>query len=303
MASNETIWQSNRAVLIDSHAHLELPPLVHETAKVIERASLAGVAAIVCVGIDLDDAERTLDIVDQFDQVFACLGFHPHNAKDVGVHGLVEMEKLAQHSKVVGYGEIGLDFFRNLSPRDRQKGVFQDQISLAKSLAKPIVVHLRNAYDEGLLMLEQAAPFEHGGVIHCFSGDTLHAARALDLGFHISIPGTVTYKKNDALRTIVKGLPEERLLLETDCPFLAPEPLRGKDNEPAYISHTAATVAAVRNVSFQEIARITTTNALRLFGLPDGIVESTHSIEDYPGCGQCKYDGGDIRSKKPWRRL
>lgn len=283
MASHTTIAESKKAVLIDSHAHLELAPLVAETAKVVRRASLAGVAAIVCVGIDLEDAKKTLDIAEQFHQVFACLGFHPHNAKDVGEHGLVEMEKLAQHSKVVGYGEVGLDFFRNLSPRDRQKGVFQEQISLAKSLEKPLVVHLRNAYDEGLVMLEQAAPFAHGGVIHCFSGDSGHAARALALGFHISIPGTVTYKKNDALRTIVKSLPDDRLLLETDCPFLSPEPLRGKDNEPAHIIHTAATVAVVRNVPFEEIARITTTNALRLFGLSYQVLYSTAAIEDHPG--------------------
>lgn len=278
MALNNDMGVPERTVLIDSHAHLELPPLNHQTGKIIERASQAGVAAIVCVGIDLDDARRTLEIVDQFDHVFACLGFHPHNAKDVASRGLAEMEELARHPKVVGYGEIGLDFFRNLSPRDRQIGVFQDQMTLAKGLAKPIVIHLRNAYDEGLMMLERAAPFEHGGVIHCFSGDATHAVRALDLGFHISIPGTVTYKKNDALRSIVKGLPEQRLLLETDCPFLAPEPLRGKDNEPAYIVHTAAAVAAVRNVSFEEIARTTSENAVRVFGLTSRILDLTQSI-------------------------
>jgi len=282
MAANSRMIESDRAVFVDSHAHIELPPLMNEIEGVLRRASMAGVAAIVCVGIDLDDAKRTLEIVDRFDQVFACLGFHPHSAKEVGEHGLAEMENLAQHPRVVGYGEIGLDFFRNLSPKDVQKGVFRDQISLAKSLAKPIVVHLRNAYDEGLRMLEQAVPFPQGGVIHCFSGDSNHAARALALGFHVSIPGAVTYKKNDGLRSIVKSLPAEKILLETDCPFLAPEPLRGRDNEPANIIYTAKKVASVRNVSVKEIAWTTTNNAMRLFGLPTRIVEYTAEVVDPP---------------------
>jgi len=258
---------SDNVLLIDSHAHLELEPLVRNPGAVVERAFAAGVAAIITVGIDLEDAKSALDIAEQFDQVFACVGFHPHNAKDVGDDDLLKMEELARHPKVVGYGEVGLDFFRNRSPRDRQVAVFGDQLSLAKALGKPVVIHLRDAYSEGLAMLEKAAPFASGGVIHCFSGSLDDARRALDLGFHISIPGTVTYKKNEILRSIVAQLPRERLLLETDCPFLSPEPLRGKDNEPAFIVHTARKVAEVREVSLTEISRITTANAVRLFDL------------------------------------
>ena len=143
-----------------------------------------------------------------------------------------------------------------------------DQLHLAKALQKPIVIHLRAAYDEGLEYLEQNAPYPSGGVIHCFSGDSGHARRALDIGFYISIPGTVTYKKNDEFRSIVADLPEDRIILETDCPFLSPEPKRGKDNEPANIVHTAQKVADVRGVSLEEIAATTTRNALRLFNLP-----------------------------------
>jgi len=259
---------SDRLFLIDSHAHLELEPLADDPASVVERASAARVVAIITVGIDLEDAKRALEIAERFDQVFACVGFHPHNAKDVGDDGLAMMEELAAHPKVVGYGEVGLDFFRNRSPRDRQLAVFLDQLSLAKSLSKPVVVHLRDAYSEGLVMLEQAAPFPSGGVIHCFSGSLDDAKRALDLGFHISVPGTVTYKKNEALRSIVAQLPPERLLLETDCPFLSPEPLRGKDNEPAFIVHTARKVAEVRGISLEEVSQITAANAVRLFHLP-----------------------------------
>jgi TatD DNase family protein len=262
--------ESGLPSLIDSHAHLELEPLVKDPEAVVGRAVAAGVRAIVTVGIDIEDVKRALEIADRIDMVFAATGFHPHNAKDVGDSGLGMMEQFAQHPKVVAYGEIGLDFFRNLSPEQVQVGVFKDQLSLAKGLHKPVVIHLRNAYPQGLELLEQAAPFPAGGVIHCFSGDEHDAKRALDLGFYISIPGPVTYKKNDGLREIVRDLPSDKILLETDCPFLSPEPLRGKDNEPAYMVHTARKVAEVRGVPLEEIARTTTENAVRLFGLPIG---------------------------------
>jgi len=255
-------------LLIDSHAHLELEPLVNDPDGVVARASAAGVSAIVTVGIDLEDVERALEIAERFERVFACVGFHPHNAKDVTADGLSRMEQWARHPKVVGYGEIGLDFFRNRSPRPVQIRVFEDQLALALTLNKPVVIHLRDAYPEGLATLERFSPFPAGGVIHCFSGTAADAKRALDLGFHVSIPGTVTYKKNDQLREIVRDLPEERILLETDCPFLSPEPMRGKDNEPAYLVHTARRVAEVRGISFARVAAATTRNAVRVFRLP-----------------------------------
>lgn len=268
MVWNSIKDESAQPVLVDSHAHLEMEPLYSNCSAVVERASLAGVAFIVTVGIDLEDVERALFIADRFPGVYACVGFHPHNAKDVATGSLSKMERYASHPKVVGYGEIGLDFFRNHSPREVQISVFADQLTIAKNLGKPVVIHLRNAYSEGLEMIEQAAPFRAGGVIHCFSGTESDAQRALSLGFHISIPGTITYKKNDAFRSIVKHLPEDRMLLETDCPFLSPEPLRGKDNEPAYIVHTASRVAEVRQVSYDHMCRATTQNAARLFNLP-----------------------------------
>lgn len=256
------------ALLIDSHAHLEIEPLANDPEAVVDRAAAAGVVSIVTVGIDILDVQAALTIADRFDTVFASVGFHPHNAKDVRDGALAEMERLASHPKVVAYGEIGLDYFRNLSPRDIQVGVFSDQLTLAKRLAKPVVIHLRNAYPEGLDMLETAAPFPAGGVIHCFSGDQQDAKRVLELGFHISIPGTVTYKNNERLRAIVKELPMEKMLLETDAPFLSPEPFRGRDNEPAYIVHTAERVAQVRGMSFEEVARAASANTVRLFRLP-----------------------------------
>jgi len=254
--------------LIDSHAHLELEPLYKDADGVVQRARSAGVTAIVTVGIDLEDARRALELAERFEDVFVALGYHPHNAKEVGENTLREMAELAAHMKVVAYGEIGLDYFRNYSPRSAQKAVFSDQLSIAKALGKPVIIHLRSAYDEGLTVLEKAGPFPAGGVIHCFSGNERDAQRALDLGFYISIPGTITYKKNEEFRAIASRLPEDRILLETDCPFLAPEPKRGKDNEPAYIVYTAQTVASVRNTSVEAIAQATTANAARLFNLP-----------------------------------
>ena len=254
--------------LIDSHAHLELEPLLDQVPAVMERAVSAGLIAIITVGIDLDDAKVALSIAERFDMVFAAIGFHPHNAKDVGDNDLLEMERLCGNPKVVGYGEIGLDFFRNRSPHDAQLAMFRNQIELAKKNNIPIIVHLRDAYEKGLAILEKHAPYPAGGVIHCFSGDESDAQRSLELGFYLSIPGTVTYKKNDRLRSIVQNIPDDRILLETDCPFLAPEPLRGKDNEPSYIVHTAHKVAEVRGVDVAALGSLTAQNAIRLFRLP-----------------------------------
>ncbi|MEW6349835.1 MAG: TatD family hydrolase [Thermodesulfobacteriota bacterium] len=261
--------QDQSYALIDTHAHLELEPLVSDPEGVVERAQSAGIKAIITVGIDLQDAKVALDIADRFSCVFGSVGFHPHSAKDVNDKSLWQMEQLARHPKVKAYGEIGLDFFRNHSPRDVQISVFREQLGLAKSLRKPVVIHFRAAYEMGLDMLEEAAPFPAGGVIHCFSGNREEARRTMELGFHISIPGPITYKKNAEFRDIVSELPDERILLETDCPFLAPEPLRGKDNEPAYMVHTARKVAETRGMSFAEIASLTTENAVRFFGLPE----------------------------------
>jgi TatD DNase family protein len=255
--------------LVDTHAHLSMSPLYEQVGAVINRAADSGVTQIITVGIDGPDAARAVELTRRFENVFACVGFHPHNAAEVGDKDLAEMEKLAADPKVRGYGEVGLDFFRDWSPRDRQIAIFKEQIALAQRLGKPIVIHLRSAYTMGLDMLESAAPFAHAGVIHCFSGVREDAERAFALGFFISIPGPITYKKNELLRDIVRDAPEDRLLLETDCPFLSPEPLRGKDNEPANVRYTAQKVAEVRGVSFEDIARITTANARRVFGLPD----------------------------------
>lgn len=252
--------------LVDTHAHLELDPLTKDLANVLNRARAARVMAIICVGIDLEDAKKALEISENHSEVYCAMGFHPHNADSVDDHGMQEMEELAKDPKVVGYGEIGLDFFRNYAQKENQIRVFTDQLRLADKLGKPIIIHLRNAYDDGLNILEANAPFDAGGVIHCFSGSMDDMKRALDMGLRISIPGPITYKKNDDLREMVTQIPDDKLLLETDCPFLAPEPFRGKTNEPGLIVHTAGKTAEIRGVSLNELARRTTANAMDLFG-------------------------------------
>ncbi|MHC4945254.1 MAG: TatD family hydrolase [Planctomycetota bacterium] len=256
-------------LLIDTHAHLELEPLVRDPEGVVSRAFSQGVRGIITVGIDLNNAQTALSIARRFDGVFASMGFHPHNASRVTDSGLEAMERLARHPEVKAYGEIGLDFFRNRSPRAQQESVFAEQLSLAKKLAKPVIIHFRDSYRTGLEMLEAASPFPEGGVIHCFSGSQDDAQRTLDLGFHLSFPGTVTYRKNTELRSIARSLPENRFLLETDCPFLPPEPFRGKVNEPCLMIHTARKLAEIRGISLEEVARLTTENAIRLFHLPE----------------------------------
>jgi TatD DNase family protein len=262
---------------VDTHAHLGLPPLSQDPGGAVARAAWAGVTTLVTVGIDPASARLALDLAERFEGVFAAVGIHPHNACTATDPVLAGMETLGSHPKAVAYGEIGLDFYRDRAPRDIQTAAFRDQLSLAQRLAKPVVIHLRSAYALGLDLLEEAGPFPCSGVIHCFSGDRRDAQRALELGFFISIPGSVTYKKNEDLRRIVQGIPDERLLLETDCPFLPPEPLRGRDNEPAFMVRTAERVAQVRGVSLEKLARITSTNAFSLFKLsPENQARSRH---------------------------
>jgi len=252
---------------IDSHAHLSHKPIATDIDGVIKRAAAAGVSDIVTVGIDYDDAKAAIEIAENFDNVFCSIGYHPHNAKSVDDKMLQKMETLAAHPKVVGYGEIGLDFYWNKSPHDKQEQVFFNQLKLAKRLNKPVVIHLRDAYAKGLEMMESLAPYPAKGVIHCFSGNEDDARSALDLGFYISIPGILTFKAAKSLQTIASYLPEDRILLETDCPFLAPIPYRGKVNEPAYMVHTAEKLAQIRGISLDKLANITRENTRKVFNL------------------------------------
>ena len=253
--------------LIDTHAHLDMPEFEKDLPQVIERAQGGGVTTIIIVGTDPASCTRTIEIAERYPHIFAILGVHPHNVAEVQDGDLEQLHRLAQHAKVRAWGEIGLDFFRNLSPQSIQKERFRQQIAIAKALKLPVVIHSRAATEETIACLEEEKASEIGGVIHCFSGDQGAAKRYLQMGFVLSIPGVITFPKNQILRDVVKGLPQDGFIVETDCPFLTPAPHRGKRNEPAYVRLTAEAVARVRGETIEKIASQTTANACRVFNI------------------------------------
>jgi len=254
-------------MLIDSHAHLEMPEFKRDLEGVIQRAKESGVEYIFTVGTEKKDWERALEIANSHPSIYAILGVHPHNAKEIDDQTYPRLRELCRNGKVKAYGEIGLDFFRNLSARDIQLKRFREQIGLAKELGLPIVVHDREAHQETLEILKSEKGEECGGIIHCFSGDYDMAKVCIDMGFYISIPGSITFKSAESFREIVKRIPLESLLVETDAPFLTPEPFRGKRNEPGYVQYTAQKVAEIKGVSFEKVAEVTTENAMRIYKL------------------------------------
>lgn len=253
------------AFLTDSHAHLEMREFDRDRDEVVRRAAAAGVKRIVTVGTTLADCEKAVAIAAANPSVYAAIGIHPHEVKSIRKETYDRLKKIAGGRKIVAYGEIGLDFFRNISPPDVQVRRFGEQLELARELSLPIIIHDRDAHRETVSMLKESGIGR--GVIHCFSGDYAMARECLDMGFYISVPGTVTFPKSERLREIVAKVPLDRLLVETDCPYLTPVPHRGQRNEPAYVAHTARRVAEVKKISFEETARVTSENAARVFGL------------------------------------
>jgi TatD DNase family protein len=254
-------------MLIDSHAHLEMPEFRKDLEQVIRRAKESGVGYIFTVGTENKNWKRTLEIANSNPSIYAILGVHPHNAKEIDGETYPTLRELCRNGKVKAYGEIGLDFYRNLSPRDVQLRRFREQIGLARELRLPIVVHDREAHQETLEILRCEKAEKCGGIIHCFSGDYEMARACLEMGFYISIPGSVTFKNAEKFQEIVKSLPLESLLVETDAPFLTPEPFRGKRNEPSYVRYTAQKVAEIKKISFEKVAEVTTENAFRVYHL------------------------------------
>ena len=255
-------------MFFDTHAHLDLPPLSDEEGKVVARALEAGVTRILTVGIDAESSAKAVEIAHRNAGVYAAAGLHPHDASALSDALLSRLEAISRCDKVVAIGETGLDFYRDRSPRDAQRDAFREQIRLARRRGLPVVVHDRDAHDEVLKVLEEEKAAEVGGIIHCFSGDYGTARRAVAMNFFVSIPGAITYPKSEAQVEAVRKLPLERLLIETDCPYLAPVPHRGKTNEPAFVPLVAAKIAQIRGLSVEDVARITTLNAVRLFRIP-----------------------------------
>lgn len=254
-------------MLIDSHAHIQGKEYAGEAAAVIERARAAGVEQIIAVGGagDMSSNSDAVALADSFVNIYATVGMHPHDAKDVGADELEKLKDLALHPKVIAVGETGLDYYYDHSPRDVQRRVFAQFIHMARETELPIVVHERDAASDGAELLRSEGEGKLHGVIHCFTGNYEAARAYLDLGFYISFTGIITFKNADALRDVVHRVPLERILVETDSPYLTPVPHRGKRNEPAYVRLVAATVASVKAVTLEEVARVTTDNARQLF--------------------------------------
>lgn len=255
------------STLIDTHCHLDMDHYDGDQAEVIERAVKSGIARLITVGIDIESSRKAIELAGKFESVFATVGVHPHNVENLSAADYEMLADLARQDKVVAYGEIGMDLVKDYAPVDQQEIHFKKQLQLAKELNLPVIIHDREAHEIIMAALHEAAPFPAGGVMHCFSGDAPLAQKVIDLGFYISIPGVVTFNKAEQLHEAVKNTPLTSLLLETDAPFLAPVPKRGKRNEPVYTLYTAAKVAALKGVSIDAVARQTTENAMKLFNL------------------------------------
>ncbi len=254
--------------MVDTHAHLHFPEFAGDLDAVLGRAREAGVRAMVTVGTDRETNPAVVALAEREPDVWATVGIHPHDAGEATDADFNAMERLARASaRVVAIGETGLDFFRDLSPRDAQERVFRRQIALARTLGRPLVVHCREAHAETLRILGEERAAEIGGVMHCFSGDVQIARRCLDLGLLISLAGPVTYKNARALPEVARFVPEDRLVVETDCPYLPPHPHRGQRNEPAWVAITAAHVARLRGADPAALGEALTRNAARLYHL------------------------------------
>lgn len=257
--------------IIDTHCHLADPKLDRDLEGLLERAREAGIARIVSVGAigPVECDRRTVEIAENHEHVFAAIGVHPHDAKDCTPQRIAELRELARSPRVVAIGESGLDFHYMHSPAEAQETALRRHLELASELGKPIVIHCRDAEARLAAIVRETAIPRAGGVIHCFTGNADTAARFLELGFCISFSGIVTFKNAAAVREAARIVPDDRVMVETDAPYLAPEPYRGKRNEPAFVRRTLEVLAQVRAADVDTLAALTTSNATRLFQLPE----------------------------------
>ncbi len=253
--------------LIDTHCHLDMAAYKDDLEMVLERAHANHIKKIISIGIDLASSRNAVAIARRYQQVSATIGIHPHDVDNLGTSDYNDLEQLyLQHSQyIVGYGEIGLDYVKQHSAPAKQREHFRRQLDLAHALQLPVIVHNRDANDDTIKILREAKPLDYGGIMHCFSGDITFAQKVLDLGMFISIPGIVTFKNAEILQEVVQNIPLISMVLETDGPFLAPQPYRGKRNEPSYLLNTAIKVAELRKIDPEELAKQTTANAENLF--------------------------------------
>jgi len=254
-------------MLIDTHAHLDMREFKDDCKEVLKRAQEAGVEYIITIGTTVESSRNAILLAEEYDFIYAAVGIHPHDVKDAPHTAYESLRHFAKHKKVVAYGEVGLDYHYEHSPRTDQKKKLRDMLREARELDLPVIIHDRDAHEDTLHILSEEWSPDLGGVLHCFSGDLTMAKQVIEMGFSISIAGPVTYRNAESLREIVRHIPIEHLLLETDAPYLAPQPMRGKRNEPAYVFHIAEAVAQLKGLTFNDVARITSYNAMRLFGI------------------------------------
>jgi TatD DNase family protein len=259
-------------MLIDTHTHLDDARYEPDREAMLARAREAGVDTMITIGCDLVTSRSAVSLADRYPFIYASIGVHPHEVKHIDADCYDELRRLAQHEKVRAYGEIGLDYHYNHSSPEEQRNRFREQIQLARELKLPVIIHTREAQTDTVRILQEERASEIGGVFHCFSGDAWLAKDALDLGFYLSFSGILTFQNATTLREIAKTVPTDRLLIETDCPYLSPVPHRGKRNEPAYVRHVAELLGALKSddtaLTGTDMGRITSGNARRLFRIP-----------------------------------
>ncbi len=253
-------------MLIDSHAHLDDERFDLDREYIIENLQKNGIELVVNIGADIHSSKASVELAEKYKNIYAVVGVHPHEVKDMNENSLAEIEKLAKNKKVLAIGEIGLDYHYDNSPRDIQRKRFREQIHLAKKLNLPIVVHSREA-DADILQILKEESQELRAIIHCFSSDRAQLKEYLELGFYIAIGGPVTFKKTDELKEVVKVVPLDKLLLETDAPYLAPTPYRGKRNEPMFVKETAKLIAELRGITLEDLTLQTNKNTKKIFNI------------------------------------
>ncbi len=254
-------------MLFDTHAHLNAIQYDEDLEEVIERAKLEKVTHIVVVGFDHETITRAMELTEKYEMIYAAVGWHPVDAVDMKDEDLLWIKELASHPKVVAIGEMGLDYYWDKSPKDIQKDVFRKQIQLAKEVKLPIIIHNRDATEDVVRILQEEKASEVGGIMHCFTGSLEVAKQCMDMNFYISFGGPVTFKNAKKPKEVVKEIPMDKLLIETDCPYLTPHPYRGKRNEPSYVKYVAEQIAELREMDFEEIAQKTSDNAMKVFGI------------------------------------
>ncbi len=252
-------------MFVDSHCHLEMDNYDEDRKAVIEKSVQEHLRYILTVGTEEAHFDKVIEIIDTYPAVYGALGIHPHNSSDYSPAVAERIRRLAGHPKIVGYGEIGLDLFKNYSPKEVQIKAFTEQLEMAQELRLPVIVHSRDAKEETYTILKRLHRNGNGGVIHCYSYNLEYARKFLDMGFYVSIPGTITYKNTEELIKVVQYIPDDRVLAETDAPFLTPRPHRGKRNVPYYVKLTIEKMAALRGKDKEELGSMICDNFVRLF--------------------------------------